>query len=376
LIIVCCPALEKIRNANSEDQKKHTLSLNDTFAGSNRISHLEKILALPALQADESNFLQMLNLRMNPVPATMEAKVLPYPDLFFDQNHKAQVKKGSWNLRDVKFKKSADLDSFAVVDFAGGASIFLTSFFQQMKRHGVSFSGPDTKDALEHVTVAVKRDASPPMVRLYACVTPLCDPLASLSLNVIFIIQVHGAFQEAVQKAKDYFLLDKFGRFGDRRLFFATNAVNSGTGELSRVLVMPKRDDSTKVGLILPKEYGNGASHRVKAPHDPTSVSDARLVYSVVTSNGKEHVVDPFDLRPCSRPGVAEKVFEAKVDGRWEDVAPDFGIQYQLVAGGSGNGNLLREDQIADAAFISLEDTSHIECPSLVFVYLPGKSLS
>jgi hypothetical protein len=107
----------------------------------------------------------MLNLRMNPVPATMEAKVLPYPDLFFDQNRKAQVKKGSWNLRDVKFKKSADLDSFAVVDFAGDASFFLTSFFQQMKQHGVHFSGPDMKDALDHVTVTVKQKASPPEVR-------------------------------------------------------------------------------------------------------------------------------------------------------------------------------------------------------------------
>jgi hypothetical protein len=209
-------------------------------------------------------------------------------------------------------------------------------------------------------------------------VDPLCHRLAPLFLNnVIFIPQVHDAFQKAVQKAKDYFLLDKFGKFGDRRLFFATNAVNSGTGELSRVLVMPKRDDPTKVGLILPKEYGNGASHRVKAPHDPNSAPDARLVYCVVTSNRKEYVVDPFDLRPsCSRPGVAEQAFEAKVDGRWEDVAPDFSIRFQLVTGGSDNGSLLREDQIADAAFIYLEDTSHIECPSLVFVYLPGKLLS
>jgi hypothetical protein len=161
LSIICgFKALEKIRNANSDDQKKHVLAFNHQYAGSNRISHVEKLLGLDAVQKDQPRFLDLLNLRMEPQSVTLEAKVLPYPVLSFGQNSNVRVNKGSWNLRDVKFIKPAELDSFAVVDFTGGSSNFISDLLEKMKQHGIRVPPNFNRKSVDWDKLTVKMNAN------------------------------------------------------------------------------------------------------------------------------------------------------------------------------------------------------------------------
>jgi hypothetical protein len=202
-----------------------------------------------------------------------------------------------------------------------------------------------------------------------------------------------AAFEEAVQKAKNYFLLDNFGKFGrNRSLLFATNAVHPESGKLSRVLVVPSTDDPTKVGLIepinrkYPDSHFNNRSHTVTSP-DNGVVAPARLMYHVVTIDGSQHVVDPFELRSCSsrHQGVAE----ARISDRWVRVT-QFDIRYKLT---DADEELLRDADKEDPNIYSGTilsendvinvkcrhdgvDTSSFDCPSIVFVYLPSKLAS
>lgn len=196
-----------------------------------------------------------------------------------------------------------------------------------------------------------------------------------------------------MQKAKNYFLLDNFGKFGKgNRLFFSTNFLHPISRKLSRVLVVPSTDGPTKVGLIepinrkYPDSHFNNRSHTVTNPGNGV-VAPARLMYHVVTIDGTQHVVDPFELRSCSsHQGFAE----ARISDRWVRVT-QFDIRYKLTDADEQllrdadeedpniySGTILSENDVINVKCRHHDgvDTSIIECPSIVFVYLPGKLAS
>jgi len=62
--------------------------------------------------------LDQYNLRVSDAPIEVTAKVLPQPTIKFS-GQISNITNGSWNLRNVKFSKPAELSCFAIADISG-----------------------------------------------------------------------------------------------------------------------------------------------------------------------------------------------------------------------------------------------------------------
>lgn len=99
----------KMRGANHDTQVQAVLGYYDHNAGYACIENISQLgdLACKTLEKEGESFeniLEKFNFKRSPKPVELTAKLLAEPQLSF-ANTSARIQNGSWNLRDVKFKK-------------------------------------------------------------------------------------------------------------------------------------------------------------------------------------------------------------------------------------------------------------------------------
>ena len=134
-------ALGQVHGANTDDHKDLVLKFYDEFGSTERVSHTTRLLGKTA--EARQNILGPLQLHVEDRPLECKAKVLQMPKVNF-AGMPAQVRDGSWNLVDAKFKKAAEMNSFAVVNLTVGnakysvnAEDIMEGVFEALRGHNV-----------------------------------------------------------------------------------------------------------------------------------------------------------------------------------------------------------------------------------------------
>jgi len=335
----------KMKGANATDQVQAVLGYYDEKAGFecvNNISQLARI-ACEKLEQNGVSFtsiLERFNLRRNPEPQRIMAKVLTEPKLAFSQNQPARVNNGSWNLMNARFQKPSELYSFAVVDLAGNArkksGEFMSNLFQAAKNHTIEIvANIDTRHVVDEITV-VSRSSRPGTG------------------------DIRNAFREALQKARNFFLYDTAGAFSRNNCWFKSRTKNP-EGALVECLVLPPPAEyrTGEVGLILRVEQ--------MAPTHNLTNKDGETVQArqMVLIEETTQPIDPFDIMYDAR----ERCHKAKRDDKWVNVRFKKMV-YQLKNSTTVDPN---ETEVNPMPIVRV-DLNQVECPSLVFVYLPDET--
>lgn len=97
--------------------------------------------------------------------------------------------------------------------------------------------------------------------------------------------QIYGAFEAAVNNAKNYFLFDKSYAYRSKNVWFKTKVLKDGTWK-DCMVIPPDLVDESVVGIILEK----GPTHRLHG-------KNVRIMAGCFDTRGKQIEVDPFALR-------------------------------------------------------------------------------
>ena len=371
-------AFGKAKDANGPENVRAVLAEKDSAAGPQLIDQLRTVYAsvLPEINA----YLQSCNIQIDNKPLTLQARVLPNPQISFERGG-AAISNGSWNTRNVKFSNPADLSSFGVLDFTGGRALrgYLQTQFRNCERYGMQL--PDSASECVDRTL-VAGDTCQNAGRLSSPESILRD------------------FSRAVYKARDYFVHDVQGRFGDNHMWFRSRCILGaeksleclailGAEKSSECLVIPhgsprryeddedmdddKKDpsaghvvDDQEIGLILPRDI-EPRTHTVTVGGNPPKTGPARVMVGVII-NGKRAVVDPFDVRHWNGR------YQAKENKVW--VNAEFGTMlYQRIGvDGTDFREPLPENEVSVSIPFNVVPAKLVEGPAAMFVYLPEHS--
>jgi len=328
----------KMRGANANEQVQAVLGYYDHNAGYACIENISNLanLACQSLQNEGQSFdniLEKFNFRRNPTPVQITAKLLAEPQLTF-ANQNARISNGSWNLRDVKFKKPAQLFSFAIIDLASGvrkgSMEFMRNLFDAATSHNIEIPmNINIQRTIETVTSTTRTRPRPQDIKV--------------------------AFEEALGKCRDFFVFDSGKVFNNSKTWFRSR-VRNPMGELVNCLVIPPPNGGEKVGVMLEWED-------VKATHEvtfdgETQAVDVRLMLYV---DGIREPIDPFNFTFDERAGC----HKIQQNGQWK-AAHLLKVVYKRL----DNGNEVQCSEIG-AMPKWIVPSSEVECPSLVFAYLP-----
>eukprot|EP00559_Dactyliosolen_fragilissimus_P005779 CAMPEP_0184858258 /NCGR_PEP_ID=MMETSP0580-20130426/3389_1 /TAXON_ID=1118495 /ORGANISM="Dactyliosolen fragilissimus" /LENGTH=1354 /DNA_ID=CAMNT_0027354333 /DNA_START=16 /DNA_END=4080 /DNA_ORIENTATION=+ len=342
-------AYDKMKGSNLPDQVKGVLGYYDEYSGTRSVDNIKRLSQIACSQSDRygmsfEQVLKQFNLRRSSEPIELEARVLPEPRLSFE-NTSASLKNGSWDLRDKKFMSPSDVNGFAVVDLAASrrpsAEDYVNTLFKIMEKHNMTLpSSTDYSHAIRNVIISVHGSGPE---------------------------SIFDCFNRAVKKSKDYFLYDKSAVYKQNHVWFKTRA-RSPDGKLSDCLIIPGPSNLRgEVALILrTDEYP--VSHIITHPSDNTK-HQARIMVKIQESKA---LVDPFDFRYVPRRGY----HEAKLDGKWVPAKFD---KFVFAIIGDNNLPILDNGIIRCVPFDVPKDAQEslivaekdVECPSIVFVYLP-----
>jgi len=334
-------ASKKMRGANATEQVQAVLGYYDENAGYACIENITRLgnLACRDLRKNGVSFesvLSQFNLKRSEEPQRITAKLLAEPQLTFGRNNSARINNGSWNLFNVQFQKPSELYSFAIVDLASNtrgkkSSEFMSDFFKQASSHGIEL--PDTLD----------------MRRTVQAITATCGSQRPQPHTI------RKAFDDGLTNAKDWFLYDKAKQFSEKNVWFRTRAKNENTGDLKECLVIPDPSGSReRVGLIL-KDDVCRPSHRIRSPNG--NLVEARVMIHVQETQDS---IDPFNFKYDNKDGC-HKIFS---NNEWRP-ARFKSLVFKLIENGNEVDYNPQEEPMV------LHPAEDVECPSLVFVYLP-----
>jgi len=321
-------AFGKSKDANGPNHVKAILGYFDDHAGSRCVDNVTNLMKRLVMEQDRAgvDVFQQFSMTRSDEPMQFKAKVLPLPKIIFG-NEGAELRNGSWDLRNKKFYRSSDLCAFCVIDGGGGSGRFMDNLFKVMERHGMEL--PPNMEIKKTLDVVTHR-------------ADLRNPES-----------VYDAFRTAIEKAKDYFWHDRTGEFSRNKVFFKT-VVKNPEGEASTALLIPpSKTPNNCMGCILPHNLFP-YTHTVE---DGTGKKmDMRLMYSIEGGT----IVDPFNFR--FRNGTHEAL---DPQGTYRSVR-NFEIVYQ------NESTTISERDLRSQPFpiISLEPWQ-IDKP-MVFVYLPS----
>jgi len=351
----------KAKDANGPENVRAVLAEKDSAAGPQLINQLRAVYAsvLPEINA----YLQSCNIQIDNEPLTLQARVLPNPQISFERGG-ATISNGSWDTRNVTFSNPADLSSFGVLDFtSGGVREYLQTQFRNCEKYGMQL--PDSASE---------------------CVDGIAgDICQNGSRSALSPESIWSDFGQAIYKARDFFVHDVRGRFRGNNTWFRSRCI-LGAEQSSECLVIPhdspgryehddKKDpnyghvvDDQEIGLILPRDR-EPRTHTVTVggKTGPPKTGPARVMVGVVI-NGRQEIVDPFDVRHWNGR------YQAKENNVW--VNAEFGTMlYQLI---DDNGGPFRkpipENEVSLPTPFHLVPASTVEGPAAVFVYIPEHS--
>jgi len=335
-------AAGKMRGANKEEQVQAVLGYYDHNAGYACIENISQLadLACKTLEKEGESFeniLEKFNFKRSHQPVEITAKLLAEPQLSFADNRSAQVRNGSWNLRDVKFKKPAQLYSFAVVDLAPGgrksSAVFMKQFFESANAHNIEVpTNINISTTIDAVTSTVRSQRPRPH-------------------------EVRSVFEEAVGKCRNYFLHDSGDVFKQNGTWFRTR-VKGPDGCLAKCLVIPPPDGGGEVGIML--EQGTKMGTHLVTFDGETEAVECRLMVYV---EGNPGPIDPFLLTYDER----ARCHKVQENGQWRTSRLLRQVYKELKGG--------KEVECSDVASKQkpsiIVPSTDVECPSLVFAYLP-----
>eukprot|EP00978_Attheya_sp_CCMP212_P003703 scaffold7804_cov58-Attheya_sp.AAC.3 len=344
-------AFGKKKDANSSQHVKTVLDYYDKNAATDCIQNIQHLKNTAenlqnARGVRMSDCLAQYNFCIKQEPQEVDAKVLPLPTLTFKSGGAVQLGDGSWNLNRVKFASPADMYSFAVIDLVGDSNrtpsvlSFLENQFKAMDKHGIELPANigDLVEAAEDITVQCK---SGEFDAIRQCV------------------------KRAIDKAKQYFLFDRAGHFRKNNVWFKTLARNRETGDIASCLVIPPNDQSDNLSIMLPKDV-ECATHQVT--WNGGTPTNARLKVKVIIGSDNKQRVDPFDFRFFRNTHQAQNL-----DGVWH--AAEFcGYSYELPPGSVTQ--YIDQAECTNVTPMINKSASDIECPSVLFAYLPNDDAS
>eukprot|EP00978_Attheya_sp_CCMP212_P040291 scaffold218318_cov59-Attheya_sp.AAC.1 len=248
----------------------------------------------------------------------------------------------------VKFANPADMNSFAVVDFVGDSNhippvlSFLKNQFKVMNNHGIELpENIDPVAAAEDITVQCNSgefDAVSNTIYLF-----LSKSAMVLTHKSVCRV-IRQCVIRAIDNAKQYFHFDRAGHFRKNNVWFKTLAVNNETGEIAPCLVIPPSDQSDYLSIMLPQEI-LAPTHQVT--WNGGTPTKARLRVKVI--------IDTHQAK--------------NTDGVWQ--AAEFcGYIYELPPGSVPQ--FIDPAECTNGTPILNVSASDIECPSVVFAYLPN----
>ena len=339
---------------------KYALSFNDKYACRDRVQEIARVLHRQDFYEPLAKKLQLLNLKMESSPLVLRAKVLRTPRIVDGAKSGFEVKNGSWNLQGKKFFTPSTMHSFAVVNLAGESRSDLpTKLFEALQEHGVHLPFLGDRSDLSRA----RRLWEELRVDVYVAPRRTVDSR-----------RLRGAFQEARDKARNTFLTQRLAH----SLCFPTIAHVDlrGDGELSalEVVVFPRKLVTDEEGVSIPEGcYGamdikyleqNNPSHTVTL-RDGERI-DAWLRYQIDNGDIVEPMtaIDAFLSNPR---GEFNPIFYGSDNNPIRRENGDF-VELQRIR------RVVKENgEQADTPVGYLVSEDDIECPSLVYVLVPGK---
>ena len=346
----------KAKDANGPENVRAVLAEKDSAAGPQLINQLRAVYAsvLPEITA----YLQSCNVNIDNEPPTLQARVLPNPRISFERGG-ATINNGSWDTRNVKFSNPADLRSFGVLDLtSGGVREYLQTQFRNCEKYGMQL--PDSaSECVDGIAGNIRQNGS----------RSALSPESMLS-----------DFSRAIYKARDFFVHDVQGRFRGNNTWFKSRCI-LGAEQSSECLVIPhnkpgrhehddKKDpnyghvvDDQEIGLILPR----GIEPRTHEVTVGGKTGPARVMVGVII-NGRQEIVDPFDVRHWNGR------YQAKANNVWVNAEFDT-MLYQLIDDKGGDFQKpLPENEVSVDKPFNVVPAKLVEGPAAVFVYLPEHS--
>lgn len=345
----------KMRAANSPEHVKAVLDYYNMHSGAKYMGNVSAVTEasnrIKRMGLNISDILKQYNLRKSSDPVKLEARVLQEPTLAFAEEN-AFLKNGDWSVmkrgnRRLKFKKPAEIKSFAVVNLAGErnpcAFDFMSNLLLSAKSHGLQTPDVDSRQVL----------------------TEIISHADSISPQGI-----HDAFMRAIDMAKEFFIYDTCRNFQEKSVLCRSRVKRQGLRHTAvkkdqavyDCLVFPASNDKKAVGLILPSDVAF-ASHWIEVDGDK---QDARLMIKV---REKNVLVDPFNFRYDFQLRCHVALGD---NGNWDRVT----FERQIFQLGENSDTFVNEDQaqlIPKYMLNGKKIEKNIEVPSIVFVILPEK---
>ncbi len=267
------------KRAPPDSTKKAVLQYyNDVNAGTNCVTNIKELTdramrRLEKLGLNVEKVLSMYNLRMSNDPVKVEARVLDEPKISFANNMSKQINNGSWDLRNVKFYEAAAMNSFVVVDLTGNmgtAREFTNNFLRVASNHGMDVPSMFT-------------DRSDRSGRLDDLI--LSRPCRGNDTGAVGKI-----IDEAVTRAKHFFIDDSSNWFKNNGVWFESRVRHPIEGRLCKCLVLPYDGEGKDVPIILTQDEER-FTHTVTFEGETHQARPMRKVVCL------EAPVDPFHFR-------------------------------------------------------------------------------
>jgi hypothetical protein len=266
----------KLKGANLPEHVQAKLEYYNKKAGSQYVDNIDALsrqafTRLGSLGLDADAMLRQYNLRRSNEPVQMEARLLDEPTLNFHEETRAELKNGSWAIKGgpnfKKFHGPAQMNSFVVLNLCRDPQTptqFTQTFLKCANSHGLDVPNLGWREIENLIHTPSVRDFDRPDM----------------------VIQ---AFDDALQKARDFFLFDSSNYYGSKGFWHKTRVKIHGGIHSCLVIPPPENHPCREVGLI-PPPYA-GPSHSLK-------MEDGRqLEVRVMVQVRSGDKFDPFDLK-------------------------------------------------------------------------------
>lgn len=375
---------ERERTEYAERKTRFALAFNDKFACTERIKEISSLLNRDDVLPHLTEKLQLFNLNMDPSPMKLKSKVLKVPRLLDGTGNEIGVQNGSWNLRNsTQFRKGSIMHSFAVLNLAGHEASkypdLPSEIFGALARHGVElpFLG-------RHLENPAARKGSGADVLWNRVIFNPPAPATNPQL-------VRLAFEQARQKAKRVFFKEMLSQNLCVRALAHVTGVKVEEMKVEDVVVVPdwlvvkmpnQGMEQDQYGVLNYHHFRTFPTHMVTIPGGREL--EAYLVYEL--DIGME-MKPPLDFDHIRFLGDRLEVFNP--DKGWKPIQPDqirpvFRVvdrnSYQIFSPDALESyfmldsyikNIDGQEQVVRSGHLINEDG--IECPSIVYVVLPGK---